>query len=405
MNEQIKNMLIGLFVVIACSLIIGIILFIEPSVGDGKQKLIVRFSNINGISVGTRVMFAGKPVGEVTTIETIPDARDQPIDQWGNVYYYQLILHVDSTLHLLNTDEFTVQTSGLLGDKSIAIIPRAPPKHVKPKPVTDQTPVYAQSVDPLESAFNELGDLSEKVGDAVDKIVTWFDQNEDALSEAVVSFGTAMQGISVTMDRVNELDLIADVKRATDTFTETLEDARSALAILEAEETFKNAGMMVANLTSASYSINDIVQDVAEGKGTIGRLFADDNTYLQINALLSKANTMMNDINQYGLLFSSNKQWQRTRTKYAAFLDSVKTPDQFENYFDSQIDMINAAMGRISMLIDRASVNPDREEILNTPAFRKDFADLMREVDAMYENLRLYNEQLEDNLKEQCECN
>lgn len=70
MNEQIKNMLIGLFVVIACSLIVGIILFIEPSVGDGKQKLIVRFSNINGISVGTRVVFAGKPVGEVVDIET-----------------------------------------------------------------------------------------------------------------------------------------------------------------------------------------------------------------------------------------------------------------------------------------------------------------------------------------------
>ena len=403
MNEQIKNMLIGLFVVIACSLIVGIILFIEPSVGDGKQTLTVRFSNINGISVGTRVMFAGKPVGEVTKIETIPDARDQPIDQWGNVYYYQLILHIDSNLHLFNTDEFTVQTSGLLGDKSIAIIPRAPPKHIKPKPLSADTPIYAQSVDPLESAFNELGDLSEKIGDAIDKIVTWFDRNEDSLTHAVASFGDAMNGIAQTVDRVNELDLVRDVKRATDNFADVMSDARRAMATLEQEGTFKNAGIMVAQLKEASFSINDIVTDVADGKGTIGRLFSDDTTYLQINAILSKVNTLMNDINQYGLLFSSNKQWQRTRTKYATWLESVKSPDQFRGYFDNQVDMINGAMERISMLIDRAERNPEREEILKTPAFRKDFADLMREVDALYENLRLYNQELEDSLNQQCE--
>ena len=74
MIDYMKNMLIGLFVVVACGLVVGIILFLEPTVGDGKEKLIVRFSNINGLSVGTRVMFAGKPVGEVVSIEQIPNA-------------------------------------------------------------------------------------------------------------------------------------------------------------------------------------------------------------------------------------------------------------------------------------------------------------------------------------------
>ena len=75
MIDYMKNMMIGLFVVVACSLIVGIILFLEPSVGDGKESLVVRFSNINGLSLGTRVMFAGKPVGEVVIIEQIPHKR------------------------------------------------------------------------------------------------------------------------------------------------------------------------------------------------------------------------------------------------------------------------------------------------------------------------------------------
>ncbi len=63
MGEQQKNMLIGIFVLAACATIISIVLFLRPTVGDGKKTLYVRFSNINKITVGTRVTYAGKPVG------------------------------------------------------------------------------------------------------------------------------------------------------------------------------------------------------------------------------------------------------------------------------------------------------------------------------------------------------
>lgn len=404
MNEQIKNMLIGLFVVIACSLIVGIILFIEPSVGDGGQTIIARFSNINGISVGTRVVFAGKPVGEVAGIEMIPEAREQPIDHWGNVYYYQLILKIDSHMRIYNTDEFTVVTSGLLGDKSVAIIPRAPPKHMVPTLLTADTPVYAASVDPLETAFNQLSSLSEKMGDAIDKIVTWFDQNQDVISEAISSFDQAMAGIATTMDRVNELDVVLDVKRATNNFADTMEGAKKAIDTLDEEHTFENAGIMVEHFKNTSVSIDQMVGKMSKGEGTLGKLFVEDDTYLQINAILSKVDTTLNDINQYGILFNLNKKWQRTRVKYAAWLDSLKTPEQFEAYFENQVDLINSAMGRLSMLIEKAEVSPDRQRIIQTPAFRKDFADLMQKVHAMYENLKLYNQDLLNAIKESNKC-
>ena len=64
MATQLKNMLIGLFVVIGCIMIIGIILFIKPRVGDGNQVIKVRFTNINGIALGTPVTYAGQPSGK-----------------------------------------------------------------------------------------------------------------------------------------------------------------------------------------------------------------------------------------------------------------------------------------------------------------------------------------------------
>ncbi|QVL56821.1 MAG: MCE family protein [Simkaniaceae bacterium] len=394
MIDYMKNMLIGLFVVVACALIVGIILFLEPSVGDGKETLVVRFSNVNGISLGTRVMFAGKPVGEVVAIEQIKQAREQPTDELGQVYFYQLILHVDSSVHVYNTDEITVQTSGLLGEKSIAIIPRSPPKGVKPTLITASTPIYAESVDPLESAFNELSQLSDKVEETLDKVIAWIDQNGQELGAAIQSFDDAMYEASIALAQVNKSNLIGEVKSGIQNFSAAMRDVHYAFDQMNDDDVFNNLGITMKNASSASVSFDNVMDNVAKGRGTVGKLFADDDTYLRVTAILSKLDTMMNDVNHYGFLFNLNKEWQRTRLKQATILNALNTPQNFRDYFNKEVDLINTSMSRLSMLVDRAENNPEREKIFETNLFQRDFAELMRRSQALYDNLKLYNEQL-----------
>lgn len=389
-----KNMLIGLFVVVACALIVGIILFLEPSVGDGKETLIVRFSNINGLSLGTRVMFAGKPVGEVVAIEQIPQAREQPTDELGQVYFYQLVLHVDSSVHVYNTDEITVQTSGLLGEKSIAIVPRSPPKGVKPTLITASTPVYAESVDPLESAFNELSQFSDKVEETLDKVIAWIDQNGQELGAAIQSFDDAMYEASITLSQVNKTNLIGDIQMSVQNFSSAMRDIHYAFDQLNDDEVFNNLGITIRNARNASFAFEHVIDNVAHGKGTIGKLFADDGTYLRVTAILSKLDTMMNDVNHYGFLFNLNKEWQRTRLKQATILNALNTSENFRDYFNKEVDLINTSMSRLSMLVDRAESNPQSSQIFETNLFQRDFAELMRRAQSLYDNLKLYNEQL-----------
>src|SRR5579883_2435116 len=130
MSQSIKNFLIGLFIIAACIIAVGIILFLRPSVGNNKEALHVRFANINQINIGTRVLYAGKPIGEVTEIKEIPNARNLPPDKDGVLYTYELTLHIDSHIIVYTTDQISVQTSGLLGEKSIGIVPLAPPRGV-----------------------------------------------------------------------------------------------------------------------------------------------------------------------------------------------------------------------------------------------------------------------------------
>jgi phospholipid/cholesterol/gamma-HCH transport system substrate-binding protein len=116
--------------------------------------------------------------------------------------------------------------------------------------------------------------------------------------------------------------------------------------------------------------------------------------YLRATAILSKADTLMNDVNHYGLLFSQNKGWQRQRLQRVTALNALDSPQGFRQYFEREVDQINTSMSRLSMLIDKANQTPEEAEIQNNDQFRKDFAELMRQSRELSDNLRLYNQQL-----------
>lgn len=398
MNDKTKNLLIGIFVIAACVILVSFILFLKPSVGNGKETLIVRFSNINRINVGTQVMFAGKPVGEVVSISEIPNAREQPTDILGRVYFYQLVLKIDSHVIVYNCDEISIQSSGLLGEKSIAIIPKAPAKGVIPK-IVGTEPIYADSVDPLENAIVELSELANSMEDTFNRVTKWIDDNGDTIAGAIKSVEDVMDEFKITLASVNQTTLIDDIDTAVQNFSFTMKLAGNALDQMHDEDVFTNLGIVMDHVRSASGSIDIITQDIADGTGTLGRLVKDDDLYLRTTAILSKADTMMNDINHYGVLFHLNKQWQRTRSQRLDMLNALDTPCGFRDYFQDEVDQINTSMSRLSMLIARAQCCGDR---VNEELFRKDFAELLRLSKELSDNLRLYNEQLTE-AHDQCQ--
>lgn len=394
MGEQTKNMLIGIFVIAVSSVIIWLVLFLRPSVGDGKQTLYVRFSTINQINVGTRVLFAGKPVGEVVAVQEIQEARKKPLaDVLGEIYYYQLVLKVDSSVKVYDTDDVVVQTTGLLGEKSIAIIPKIPPKGVIPKLISNQ-PIYAKSVDPIENAFTELSNVSKEMKNTFSQVSRWIDKNGDDMGNTVRSFGKAAHEAEITLHSFNEQNLIPDIKTAISTFTRTMNDIQESVQQLKDGNVFVNAGVVMKNLKTTSKNMSEITTDINEGRGTVGKLIKSDDFYLHMSSLLSKADTLMNDVNHYGILFHLNKSWQRQRAQRMTVLNALNTPESFKNYFETEVAQINTAMSRLSMLIEKAEQSPEREEILSDEEFAKDFRELLRLADELSGNLKLYNQQL-----------
>ncbi|MGB7128716.1 MAG: MlaD family protein [Candidatus Rhabdochlamydia sp.] len=394
MGEQTKSVLIGVFVIVACALLIWMVAFLKPSVGDGKQTLYVRFSNIDRINVGTRVLFAGKPVGEVTSIEEIQNARQKPLsDLLQRLYYYQLVLKIDSKVKVYDTDEVMVQTAGLLGERSIAIIPKAPPKGTIPKLISGQ-PIYADSVDPIESAFIELKDAFADLQKKADAFSNWFFANQQSFISAADSFADAMVQAKSTLQEFQDKEIIDETKTALSNFSCIASQISDAIDQLNAHNSFDNAGVAIAHMKNTAESFDHLSYDLEYGTGTLGKLIKQDDVYWRLTTILGKADTMMNDINHYGLLFNSNKSWQRQRAQRICLMNSLDTPLGFKEYFSTEIDLVNTAMARISMLIDKAKYNPQKQDILDNSQFQEEFMELMRQVEDLTNDLRLYNEEL-----------
>lgn len=401
MTEQLKNILIGLFVAAAITIAVSMILFLEPTIGDGKETLQVRFTNIAGINIGTRVTYAGRPVGEVTTISEIYNAREQPADDSGRVYIYQLALKVDSSVQVYNTDEIAIRTTGLMGEKSIAIIPKTPPKGKVPQLITNQI-IYASSVDPLENTFNQMSRVANRVQDAVDHFDIWFEENQEALSQAVRSFDGAMSRTEAVLTTVQDEKLIESIHESSSLLSDNLRLIKDGLEqdqILTKISQFldqMNEAMAVFNSDGAEMlkSMNQITRDIATGRGTLGRFVTSDDFYLRLSSLLGKAETTMNDINHYGILFQYDKSWQRNRTKRANLAKSLDTPAEFRNYFETEVDNIQTALGRLTDVLDRAEGHPERERIVQSEGFKRDFACLLRQVQTLYDSVKLYNEEI-----------
>lgn len=405
MTERWKNILIGSFVAAAFAVGALLVFFLKPTVGDGKKSIEVRFANISGINKGTRVTYAGKPIGEVAKIVQVPNARAFALDKEGRVYSYQLTLCYDSRFNVFETDEIAIRTTGLMGEKSIAILPKPTESST---PLASNAVLYANSIDPLDNTIARIGKVAAKAEESIDRFDVWFKENSSMLSHAAASIGGAAQSFDSLLGQVHEANLVPSAKESFDVLTDNMRLIRSSIVD---DELLSRCSTLLASLTDTSNTLNTegaatlrnlgkITQNLASGSGTFGRFLKTDDFYLRLNSLMSKSETLMNDINHYGLLFQYNKTWQRSRTKKANLLKSLDTPEDFKTYFEGELDSINTALGRISEMMNRAEQDEEKARIVQSEPFRRDFAALLRQVEALSDSLKLFNQDLVAQLSE-----
>jgi phospholipid/cholesterol/gamma-HCH transport system substrate-binding protein len=361
MKDQFKNMMIGIFVLSALAIIVFMIFFLHPYIGDEGITLRVRFTDIDKVNVGTRVTFAGKPIGEVIEITELDDVKNTRTVKKGEIYVFELKLGVDSGTKVFNTDRISLRTSGLLGERSVAIDPE-PLKPGQKLRLVNHEIIYAEQSGSVEETFAEF----KQVADRFDKLL-------DLVTNALVELAeqNTWKNVASAIENINEIttNLTTNWQAVDDT---------------------------INNLADTTDSTKEIAQNIRDGKGTIGRLASTDELYLNMSALMSKGQTILDDINHYGLLFQNDKGWQRLRARRMNLLQRLQTPQEFRNFFNDEINQINTGLARVSMVLDKTVCVPPYACLAEDRDFQRVFAELYRKVEGLEESLKMYNIQVMD---------
>ncbi len=395
MPDQIKNALIGLFVVSALAILGFTLLFLHPRTSDELQLLHVRFASIDKITLGTRVTFAGKPVGEVVKINEVESPRTEKY--FGDhVYTYELTLAIDSHVKVYNSDEISLRTSGLLGERSVAITPRKPKKGIRLRPVGPNDVLYATEAGSLEETFAEFNSFAERAEETFDAIM---DMLEDIKQHNVWEY------IGKTAENLSD---ITTALNSPDDWSETLANVRAfsekANSLIDrvsdtwdgVEETVQNATKVSENFVTVSSDVKEMTGKASKGEGTIGSLFMRDELYLRAQSLLSRGETVLDDMNHYGLLYQNDPGWQRMRARRANLMLKLRCPQEFRNFFDDELDQIKTSLSRVNRVMDQTITCYCPEDLMCDRDFIKVFAELLLRIKGLEDNIKLYNEQLID---------
>ncbi len=376
--------MIGVFAIAAILLLVWLVLFLHPKVGDGEKVIRVRFTDVEKVNIGTRVLFAGKPVGQVIEINEIHDAREQPqpSDLSQQIYFYELVIAVDSSVQVYDTDEVTLDTTGLFGERVIDIIPKRPPPGVTPVPITRQV-IYAHTGEQMQALIARLGTVADSMSLTFSRVNELL-ADDGKLTEAITSLDAFLDQARITVTDINESDLVDAFKVAADKFGDAMGSLDDTLLTLE------NDGFWEST-RGAFDGIGNLTEQIVDGEGTIGRLIKEDDLYLQTLDLLAKGNTFLNDVNHYGVLFQFNKGWQRKRTKRADQLQKLRTPAAFGQYFNCEVDQIRTALSRIQMMVDRAECECN----LNcSGCFNTELDTLLNQVRQLEKRIDAYSQEL-----------
>src|ERR1700688_2103134 len=254
------------------------------------------FDNASGIRVGAPVRLSGGDIGNVVSLQVVPDKDKQltPVEVRMKVSTkYSFNLHKDSVTSL--------DTAGALGetymdiDSSQAIGPPArdgdtlpPHQHPDFNEVVRSSQSTLQNMDALLKRADRILAFTESGKGSLGKLIydpTLYDRFSQTVGEFKGIVDTIAQGEGSLGKLINNNDAYNKFVATLDRMNGVVDDLQAgkgtAGKFLKDPALYNNANDTVANLKKVS-------EDINAGKGTLGKLAKDDELAKKIDTTMTK---------------------------------------------------------------------------------------------------------------------
>lgn len=249
-----------------------------------------------GIQFGSQVTMAGVKVGRVGTIDLTSDGKAR------------VSLELDKVVALPDDSKVTVKSMGLLGDRSVHLLPGQSSNVVTPGAEV-----------PYTTGESDLDELTKKMSGVADQ-VTAITADVKVISGSLkdtISSGTmqaSLEGILKNIEKVS-----ADVQRVSassqgdvaailanvEGLTQSLNDlVKVSQGVVKSGGDKVNDQMasietIVKEVNRTVSTLNEIVAKVEKGEGTVGKLLNDSTTVDSLNSTLETAGELVDKVNRF----------------------------------------------------------------------------------------------------------
>jgi len=256
---------VGLFLMFCIAIICTLIIWFG-SVGDlfkPTYSLTLTFPDASGLLKGSEVYLSGAEVGKVTTDpKPVPDTQSVEVN-----------LKIDQRVHIRKDAQFTIGSSGLLGDRYVEVTPQTYPAGTP----DDQKAHYVSDGDKLEgTATPSIESLTSAAQPLIIKANAIADQLNDMITK-----------------------LNKDVLSGTST-----EDMKEA--IVDLRNLVKKGNALADTGDTMLKNANDVLVDVKESKGPLGLVINDRESATRLKATLKNLQDLSANLKQHGVLFYSD---------------------------------------------------------------------------------------------------
>jgi phospholipid/cholesterol/gamma-HCH transport system substrate-binding protein len=256
---------VGLFlmfgIAIICTLIISF-----GAVGDlfkPTYSLTLKFPDASGLLKGSEVYLSGAEVGKVTTDpEPVPDSQEVKVR-----------LKIDEKVHIRTDAQFTIGSSGLLGDRYVEVTPQTYPDGTEEK---DKKPYISDGAELNGASTPSIESLTA----AAQPLIVKANAIADTVQPLVVKANSVAAQLDDMMTKLNK-DVLSGTSTAD--LKDTISDLRSAV---------KNANQLLIEANSSH--------------GVLGLMINDQESADRLKATLKNLQDLSANLKEHGVLFYSN---------------------------------------------------------------------------------------------------
>ncbi|MCX8156730.1 MAG: MlaD family protein [Verrucomicrobiae bacterium] len=253
------------------------------------------FKNVHELKVGDPVKMAGVPVGRVDSVTLT-----------NNLVQVTLRLRKDV---VVRTDsKARIKFTGLMGQNFVALdfgsekgLPLEPGKFIETVEGADLSEMLAK-VDNVASGIENI--TRSFSGDRIDNLLgpltDFLKQNREPLTLTIGNLRSISdqiaQGRGTVGRLIREDTLHTTAVNTLSNFEATALEVRSAID--EGRAVIANAKTITTNLNLALSRVNEMLDGVQAGKGTVGLLLKDDKLYTETSTAMTNLREIMQKINR-----------------------------------------------------------------------------------------------------------